>query len=68
MDFDRNILFVIPLAHDDLDYCYNNFDETKGIHGYKVVLKSIIYFQQKKISAVLRSKNMEIIICVIKRI
>ena len=37
--FDRNILFVIPLTSDKLDYCCSNDDKTKGANGYKGILK-----------------------------
>ena len=30
--FDWNVLFVITLACDDLDYCCTNYDKTKGIN------------------------------------
>ena len=36
-----NILFLIPVTHDNMDYFYTNDDETKVINCYKSVLKNI---------------------------
>ena len=36
--FDSNFTFALPLTKDNLDYCFINDNETKGINGYKVVL------------------------------
>ena len=46
--FYRNITFYLPLTHDYLDYCCTNDEESKGMNGYKVLLKSIVLFPTDK--------------------
>ena len=55
--FDSNFTLPFPITRDDLDYCCINYNETKIINGYQVVLKSIMFFQQIKIQVSFRSKN-----------
>ena len=46
--FDSIIMFVITLTGDEMDCGSNNDDETKLMNGYKLVLKSIRFFQTEK--------------------
>ena len=41
-------MFVITLTGDEMDCGSNNDDETKLMNGYKLVLKSIRFFQTEK--------------------
>ena len=45
--FDRNIMFVVPLTHDDMDYSCTSDDKTKVMNGYKKYCNILGYFQQK---------------------
>ena len=47
--FDRNIMFVVPLTHDDMDYSCTNDDKTKVMNGYKKYWNILGYFQQKQL-------------------
>ena len=39
--FDSNIPFELPLTKDNLDYCWINYNETKGKISNKGLLKAI---------------------------
>ena len=54
--FDSNVPFARPLTRNKLEYCCTNCDETKVMNGYRGVLKSIRFFQQRKIRVLFRSK------------
>ena len=45
--FENNIMFALPLTHDYLEYLYNDENETKGMNGYKLLLKAISFFNVK---------------------
>ena len=39
--FDSTLIFSLPLTKDNLEYCWINDNEDKGMNGYKVLLKAI---------------------------
>ena len=41
--FDSHFPFALPLTTDNLNYCCINYNETKGMNRYKVVLKAIMF-------------------------
>ena len=48
--FDSNIPFAPSLNRDKMDHFCTNYNETKGINFYKVVLKDVRFFQQRYIN------------------
>ena len=52
--FDSNFSLVLPLTKDNLYYCYINDNETKGINGYKVLLKAIWFFTKENKKSVIQ--------------
>ena len=39
--FYSDITFALPLTCEELEYCFTNDNETKGVNGYNVVSKAI---------------------------
>ena len=52
--FEINFHFVLPLTKDNLDYCCINDNETKGMNGYKGVLKVIRFFTKDNTKSVIQ--------------
>ena len=46
--FDRNITLALPLTHDNIEYSCTNDDDKKLINDYKLLLKSVRFFQHRK--------------------
>ena len=42
--FDRNMVFALPLTCNDLDKCCTYDDRTRGMNGYKGIMKAITLF------------------------
>ena len=51
--FDSNFPFALPPTKANVDYCFINDNETKGMNGYKVVLKSIRFFTKSNTKIVI---------------
>ena len=59
--FDSNLLFLLPLTKDNLDYCFINDHENK-MNGYKGLLKTMMFFKNENNKSVIQEKK--IITCV----
>ena len=53
--FDGNFPFAVPLTKDNLYYCFINYDETKVMNYYKLVLKSISFTRKRIIKVSFKS-------------
>ena len=54
--FYSNFPFALPLTKQNLDYFCINDNETKGVNGYKRVLKEIRFSQKKILKVSFRSE------------
>ena len=51
--FDINFPFTLTLTEENLDYCWINDNEKKGMNGYKRLFKSIGFFPKDNYKSVL---------------
>ena len=55
--FGSNLPFLLPLTKDNLDYCWSNDNQIKGLNCYRRVLKSIGFLPKYNNKASFRSEN-----------
>ena len=53
--FDSDLPFALPLTKDKLDYCCINDNKTKGMNGYKGILKAIRVFTKENDNSVIQN-------------